>query len=474
MAMRLLIVEDDEPFLAELETHLKDIEGLSFDIAHSRDTAIDRVRNDFYDAIVLDLTLPTRDRAGDLSIEHGQAVFGEIKDCCPGTPIVMLTGSASEAIHEQSLAAKQDIDLWGDGKKVATVTLMRKTRVLEFLELIKDYAHRISETDGIEIITQGFDLGLTQEDRRVLRALGRRYSASGIRLAPTDGGLSASRVLKMQIVNKQGRDDLRAIAKLGTDESVEEEVGRRRNLDLLKQGVYAPFLDSLQGGARGHAATLYRHAEGFDENFFQVLRRSDAEAAAIVPRIRDAVGPWLAAVHLSECTVGDVRRRYLDDERAQELATSFSLPNVQPLERRQIKVKLACAHGDLHGGNVLIGAGGQPSLIDYGDVGEACASTDPITLELCIFSHPAAASLRAQWTPDFSAPWERPIPYSAGSPFSAFIQATRAWANAVAFGDQEIYANAYAYCFKQLKYDETDKDFFLRAIAEMRRYLERT
>jgi CheY-like chemotaxis protein len=472
-AMRLLIVEDDEAFLSGLKPQLSSIGGLSFDIALSRDSAIDRVREDFYDAIVLDLNLPVSDRAGHASVEHGKAVFGEIKEHAPGTPIIMLTGSASDAIHEESLAAKQEIDLWGDGKKVPTVSLVRKLQVLTFLELTTDYARRVAETDMIELIQGGVDLGLGPEDSRILRSLGRRYSARGIRLAPADGGLSASRVLRMDVRTKQGGAGLRAIVKLGDDASVEDEISRGRYLHLLKQGVYAPFLDSLQGGARGHAAALYRLAEGFDQTFFQVLQNSDERAAAIVPRIHEAVGPWLDAAHVRTWTVADVRRQYLDDDVASSLARDFSIGDLEALERRQLSVSLACTHGDLHGGNVLVGSGGQPSLIDFGDVGEACACKDPVTLELCVFSHPAAGPIKERWTPDFSTPWENLAQYVAATPFSGFVRATRGWAREVAFGDHDVNANAYGYCLKQLKYPGTDKAFFVRAVAEMRRYLEK-
>jgi CheY-like chemotaxis protein len=471
--MRLLIVEDDEDFLSGLKPQLSSIAGLSFDIALSRDSAVGRVRADFYDAIVLDLNLPASDRAGHESVEHGRAVFGEIKEHAPGTPIIMLTGSASEAIHEESLAAKQEIDLWGDGKKVPTCSLVRKSQVLAFLKLLEDYARRVAETDKIELIQGGVDLNLGAEDRRLLQSLGRRYSARGIRLAPADGGLSASRVLRMEVRTKQGGTGLRAIVKLGNDASVEDELGRGRHLHLLKQGVYAPFLDSLQGGARGHAATLYRLADGFDQTFFQVLQNSDAQAAAIVPRIHEAVGPWVDAAHVGTWTVADVRRQYLDDDAAKSLANHYDLGDLEALERRQLSVSLACTHGDLHGGNVLIGAGGQPSLIDFGDVGEACACKDPVTLELCVFAHPMAAPIRERWAPDFSAPWENLAQYVAASPLSGFVQATRGWARKVAFGDHDVNANAYGYCLRQLKYPGTDKAFFLRAIAEMRRYLGR-
>lgn len=75
--------------------------------------------------------------------------------------------------------------------------------------------------------------------------------------------------------------------------------------------------------------------------------------------------------------------------------------------------------------------------------------------------------------PDFSVPWENTAAYTATSPIGEFIVAARSWTHEGAFGDQDVFANAYGYCLKQLKYPDTDKAFFVRAVGEMRRCLER-
>jgi len=134
---------------------------------------------------------------------------------------------------------------------------------------------------------------------------------------------------------------------------------------------------------------------------------------------------------------------------------------------------VACAHGDLHGANVLIGPDEKPSLIDFGDVGEACSVIAPTRLEFCIFSHPLGEACRGGWLPDFSVPWDNTAAYAASSLLGDFIVATRRWADTTAFGDQDVFANAYGRCLKELKYPDTKKAFFLRAGGKMRRCLER-
>jgi len=470
--MKILIVEDDESFLDQLEPSLQLIAGLTWEIARSRNAALNALEAGFFDAIVLDLNLPTVDQAMDLAIAHGEAVFGVVQACSPGTPVLFLTGSSAEPIYETILASKEKVDLFGDGVPTDTIQLFRKAKVLDFVTEIARLAERLNATDRIELIRQGVDLGLSPEDGRLLRIMGRKFNGSGVRLAPADGGLSASRVLRVTVVDGQGHERLQGIAKLSIRPTVEDEVRRSENLHPLRQGDFAPLIMAVKDGAKRNAATLYRLADGFDWNMFHLIGKSPVRAAEVVPRVQAAIAPWFGAAQVQRTTVGKVRARYLSDERAAELAITYGLGDLEALERRPLSVRISCAHGDLHGANVLLGADDRPSLIDYGDVGEACSVVDPLTLELCLFSHPLGEACLGGWLPDFSVPWESTVAYAASSPIGDFIVAARTWTHAVAFGDQDVFANGYGYCLKQLKYPDTNKEFFVRALVEMRRCLE--
>jgi CheY-like chemotaxis protein len=472
--MKLLIVEDDESFLGELLQNLAEVPNLTFTVARSRDSAMQAIREQLFDAVALDLALPTADRAMDLAVAHGEAVFGAVRAAFPGTPILFLTGSSADPIYETILDSKEKLDLWGDGTPVDTVQLYRKARVLEFVEQVRGYAERIGATDSIEIVRQGLDLGLSTEDQRVLRVMGRRFEGAAVRVAPADGGLSASRVLRMNVVGNQGHERLRGITKLGTATAVRDETARIDNLHMLKQGDFSPFILAVDQGTGSSAGTLYRLAEGYDGNLFDALTQSDARAAAIVPSIKAAIQPWFGAARVVQTTVGAIRSRYISDVQAADLGTTYGLKDLAGLEQRGLSARRSCTHGDLHGANVLIGPADRPSLIDFGDVGDAWSAIDPITLELCLFSHPSGVKACGGWKPDFSVPWERTAEYAAASPLPQFIQAVRTWAHEAAFGDQDVFANAYGYCLRQLKYPETDKDFFVAAIAQIRASLEAT
>lgn len=471
--MNLLIVEDEESFLGELLETLATIPHLTCTVAKSRDSALGALGASFFDAVALDLNLPTVDHAMDLAIAHGEAVFGASRQTLPGTPILFLTASSADPIYEAILASKDRVDIWGDNTPVDTVQLFRKSRVLDFVAQVGAYAERIEITNRIELIRQGLELGLSAEDQRVLRVMGRRFEGAAVRIAPADGGLSASRVLRVNIVNAQGHERLRAIAKLGSIKAVQEEAARIGNLHMLKQGDFSPHILTVDQGARGAGGTLYRLAEGYDASLFDILAESDERAAAIVPLVQAAIEPWFGAAQVVKTTVGEIRRRYVADDLAAQLAGAFGLGSLAELERRELSARRSCAHGDLHGANILIGANDRPTLIDFGDVGEAWSAIDPITLELCLFSHPSGIKACGGWKPDFSTPWERTAHYADASPMPHFIRAVRRWSHEATFGDQDVFANAYGYCIRQLKYPETDKGFFAGVVAQMRGYLER-
>lgn len=468
--MRILVVEDDENFLAEYLLALNAVPGLQVTTAKSRDAAVTCLETEFFDVIGLDLKLPTTDHAMDLDITHGEAVFGTAQSLTPGTPVLFLTGSQADPIYESILETKEKVDLWGDGTKVDTIQLKRKSQVAEFVDIVAGYAKRIAELNTIEISRNGLNVELSEEDKRVIRVMARSFGGTGVSLASTDGGLSASRVLRMTVVGDQGGEKLRAIVKLAGVAAVDDEEGRVRQLHVLRQGDYAPFISTVKAGTRRAAGILYRLADDFDSNAFALLAQSDDRAAAAVAAVKQAVAPWLATASVQPTSVAAIRAAYLQDDVAHALAAQYGL-SIQQIEQKVARSRRSCAHGDLHGVNVLIGQDDRPILIDFGDVGINPSAMDPITMELSLFSHPAGQAVGKGWKPDFTVPWRDLAAYSGTSPFPNYIKATRQWAHEAGFGDDDVYANAYGYCLKQLKYPDTDKEFFKRATEAMLSYL---
>ncbi|WP_165421373.1 Ku protein [Bradyrhizobium sp. Leo170] len=134
--------------------------------------------------------------------------------------------------------------------------------------------------------------------------------------------------------------------------------------------------------------------------------------------------------------------------------------DIQTVEARQIVAARCCQHGDLHCANIVFDQRGGAMLIDFGDAGLSFASVDPVTLELSTIFHLQAARLPQGWPSEaLLGQWGTLDAYIAGCAFPAFIQACREWALAVAGSPQEVWAVAYAYALRQLKYGDTNKVF---------------
>jgi hypothetical protein len=108
---------------------------------------------------------------------------------------------------------------------------------------------------------------------------------------------------------------------------------------------------------------------------------------------------------------------------------------------------------------VLVREDGTPLLIDYGEVGRGPACLDPLVLELSLLFHPGFKDVRGVWpTATQAQTWTNLDVYLSGCPITPFVKACREWAFAVEPLDKGVYATAYAFAVRQLKFDGTDHD----------------
>jgi hypothetical protein len=155
-----------------------------------------------------------------------------------------------------------------------------------------------------------------------------------------------------------------------------------------------------------------------------------------------------------------LRRDFVSDAGLHE--AGVKIPAERDIEMRVAKTM---AHGDLHGFNVLVKDGADPTLIDYGEVGDANAALDPVTLELSSLFHPHMASAFGNWPdPAQAADWADLDAYLDGCPVPEFVRACRDWATEASAEVEELLATAYCYAMRQMKYPDTNKELAL-AIA---------
>jgi hypothetical protein len=127
------------------------------------------------------------------------------------------------------------------------------------------------------------------------------------------------------------------------------------------------------------------------------------------------------------------------------------------LEAIAVPIRSCPSHGDLHGGNLLLASPEEPLLIDFGRLGPAGASLDPITLELSAVLHPDAGQPLDGWpSHDQASHWMDLDTYLVGCPYPEFVRNCRGWARHVARGEREQDAFVYSYALRQLLYVDVD------------------
>lgn len=160
---RLLIVDDDEPFRAELAGQLALTEGFAVDQAGSCAEARDLVRGP-YDGIVVDVGLPDGD---------GRAFCRELRETGIKAPIIMLTGHDADADMIEGLDSGANDYIT---KPVRLGVLMARLRAqLRQFELSDDASFEIgpySFRPAAKMLTQGNKrIHLTEKETAILKYL---------------------------------------------------------------------------------------------------------------------------------------------------------------------------------------------------------------------------------------------------------------------------------------------------------------
>ena len=111
MTAHVLIVEDDDDFVAQLSTMIQDSAPLAVvTIARGRERACALLETHFFDFAIVDLKIPTEENGLDATPEHGKYVFHHARIVAPGTKLFVLTGSPSDDFIDDLLQQKHDAD----------------------------------------------------------------------------------------------------------------------------------------------------------------------------------------------------------------------------------------------------------------------------------------------------------------------------------------------------------------------------
>jgi CheY-like chemotaxis protein len=464
--MRVLVVEDDQDFVDELLLTLDRLPGPpEVTVSRSRDSAYALLQSDFFDLVILDLKIPTVDSALDADAAHGRAVFGRALELAPGTPVFVLTGSPAEDFISDMLTGARHVDIWGEGRELGTVSFLQKSRFADAEARLRPFADGMRGLAEVEF-NRG-DTELSLEDDRLIRIFTRRVGGTRCVASRIGGGLSTAKVVRLNITDRGGARIHDLIAKLASVTEVEDETKNYDNhIARLANAATPRKLTTLRFGAKAHAAVFYGLEPGFEVNGFHICKGPTGLALSVPMSVKAATERWWRNVGESRRSIAEIRRLLLSDDDWARVTAENSISWAHDFEARQIQTRWCPVHRDLHGGNVLVSQNGSCVLIDYGDVAEGPASLDPITFEHCLLFHPDGPLRNSGWpAAGQAARWAKLDEYLEGCPAEDFIRSCREWANAVAAGQREIAASAYAYLIRQLKYADTDKALALELLA---------
>lgn len=478
--MRVLLVEDDETISDTIERTLLEcgIPGVPrISHASNRNSALEALQNGPYDLIVCDRRIPTDSDGLDVADEHGDAVCAAARHAEPGTPIIILTGFADVRQATSLLQTSRTADIFGAGVEHPLTDLVEKDELPKALEKIVEVARQIAKLEEIELAWEG-SAGdrLRRTETQVVRLYARQHGGTMGRVRPLGGGLSEARTFGVIIEGPDGGVRARTVAKLGRLDRIADEERRYREhvAALLSVGAYTPLAGKVDVGAGDVGGLFYTLADEYRRSLFEVLIANAGDAAAVVERLAEFLRRWTGSARRQMRSIGDIRRELVSDETLMEKCEPWlRMVDWNTFEKRRVNVNVCSQHGDLHAHNVLVSDAGTPVLIDYGDVKTSTGSLDFSVLELSLLFHPTNVLGRESWPSVRNAEqWVDFDEYANGTELKPFLQACRNAALNAAAGTREVHANVYAYCVRQLKYDDTDKELATAIIRRIVREFE--
>lgn len=461
--MKVLIVEDQTSKLEELKDIIKDISfDCSIDTASSKASALRLVNDDekIYDVISLDRNIPTCDGWLDGSTDVGESLLSEIKEKCPGTPIIVLTGEDASNSIPLLLNACEQVDIWSEGKKRKTLIFVSKRDLNVYKEELQSINDALNELAYIELENDS-NIQIPEAHQTLLRIFIKSNDGVLAKVKPVGGGLSDSKVYYVEIKNSIGKCTHRVIAKLGKQKDIEEDASNYdKYINMLSPNVTPRKIGDVHFGARDLSGVFYSYATGFSASLYNVALTPSLNEE-LQSEIKLLVKEWNDAASETRKQIKDIRRRLLTDTATDQLKTKFELSWIDEFENRPIQVNESIIHGDLHGENILVNKDeGTATLIDYGDVGIGASVIDPLTLECSFLFHPSAQVLLDSGWPTLEqvSNWDNEEAYATNSPIKHTIKFCRTWINECKASNREVAACLYSYALRQLKYPQTNKE----------------
>lgn len=462
--MKLLIVDDSDETVSVLTRKVQEFApAAEFTVVSNQHDALAAIESSDFDFAIIDLEIPFDSSKAAISKDLGTEVAKYLIERSPGTPIIYHSGYALESLPAMKNAIRDSVPrkLFGTDDLFPMLDLIDKSQLAQCIQQIKLFFEGLQGlANAVEIMLSN---GLTLEpmDIRLLRSCARRQGGNQVHIAPTSGGLSSAKTLRLRICNS-GAPVVSIIAKLDQHLSVADERNRYRT-SVTRLGIgcltHVVEMDELAAGKR--SGIFYKLADGYDHDLFHCLEGNPQIAADLVAKVRYIEDGWLQGKSIKNVRIVDLRESLISEKVVQERIGTIDGFDRQEFEARNVSVSMSTQHRDLHGLNILVNGNNEPVFIDYGMAGVAPTCLDPLILETSLIFHPAGRAICNGWpAPDDARNWHDLDIYVANCPYPAFIRSCREWAYAErnTAGVRGILATAYAYILRQLKFADTDKE----------------
>jgi CheY-like chemotaxis protein len=459
--MRVLLVEDKTDFAESIERATRSMQGVDLVWVASRDSALAALGSETFDLVILDRRIPSADGVLDDHADHGWRVFAHVRDEQAGTPVWFLTGSedADFAAEINNTCGRQE-DIHGLNAPEQMYLVFWKKRLADCVKNLRTFAEQREALERIAIRAASDSPALSADECRTLRIFARRRAGTVIDMKVLGGGLSSARVLKIIVREANEMVRITAVAKVAPLTDIHDEFGRY-NTDILRlaPGGFPTLTLRVDAGA-GRTGGLFYGMVGSPEveSLFDRLAAGHASVAGLPAAVRQIEQPWYLAKQAATVTVGQIRRAFIGDPQLHAIQAELGGIEISAIETRTVQVARCCQHNDLHCSNVVFDNTDRAMVIDFGDAGLSYAAVDPVTMELSTIFHMQHTRLPPGWPTEAAmSQWPEIDVYTEGCAFRPFIGACREWASGEAASPQEVFAVAYGYALRQLKYADTDK-----------------
>lgn len=456
--MRLLLVEDKEDIIADLQKELATRGTIQVSAARSRDRALELIDSEMFDFAVVDLKIPPTEGSLDTDTSHGLAVRAALAERSAGTPAVIFSAFGTMPLVQSLLDTTRSYDVWQPGSTHPMTRFLNKGELSKCVALINKIEDEIAALSRIELSFGAQPLELTYHERTILLIFARMFEGAHVRVSALGGGLSGARTCRVQVEDDHRVTTCYAVVKLGPIADLVQEHQRFQNLVLpiLNVGAFAYAMQLVLAGGGATGGLFYRLAKEHDSTLLEALQTTPDSTGEIVGRMKELEAPWQHAAPIEQVPVSTIRSALISDADIQAHANELEFDWIS-VEKVEVRITRCRQHRDLHALNVLLKNRKEPLLIDFGEVGLAPASLDPLTLELSLIFHPACESMFPGWPSlEQAQQWDNLDVFTSGCPVSNFIRACREWAFDVEAGDSGVFATAYAYAVRQLKYPKTN------------------